>query len=504
MLFNSLQYLLFLPLVVACFWLCNKRYRNLLLLAASYFFYMNWFAPYCLLLAVLTGLNFALGLGIDKVRSNQPLSKALFVGGLFLNLGCLVFFKYTNFLLDCAHNAIKYLGYSAVFTPLSFQQVHIIVPLAISFFVFEFVHYLGDIYSGCRPIINPIRFALFAAFFPSQIAGPIKRFEDFDLQISLQNKFSSPMFLQGINLILEGMFKKVALGDNLVPIVEKGFSSIQYLAPVDAWIAALAFTFEIYYDFSGYTDIGRGSAMLLGIHLPENFNKPYFSTSLIEFWRRWHMSLSSWLRDYLYKPLGGSKTGSLSRNRNLLITMLLGGLWHGASWHFVIWGAFHGIGLIINHTWRKVFSKKKETVESYAVIRFQKVASSITGAALTFFVVIVGWILFRADSFESAIQFYEHMFVWKAGTFESGVLWQAFITSTLPAAFMLYASFHTLQTLFKYFRVEAGAESLSTNYGWQFWVSPQRAMLVSSYFVCAILILCLASKKAAPFIYFQF
>ncbi|MDR3615703.1 MAG: MBOAT family O-acyltransferase [Candidatus Obscuribacterales bacterium] len=496
MLFNSLQYLLFLPAVVTCFWLSGKRFRPLILLCASYYFYMSWYAPYCLLLAALTTLNYLLGRSIDKAKGQSAKRKFLFGLGLVLNLGCLLFFKYTNFLVDCCSSLLRTVPHNTAQLSLPLQ---IIVPLAISFFVFEFVHYLGDIYSGQKPIDSPIRFALFAAFFPSQIAGPIKRFEDFDTQILHMRSFSSPMFLQGINLILEGLFKKVALGDNLVPIVEKGFSSIQYLAPVDAWIAALAFTFEIYYDFSGYTDIGRGSAMLLGINLPENFNKPYFSVSLIDFWRRWHMSLSSWLRDYLYKPLGGSRGGTFARNRNLLITMLLGGLWHGASWHFVIWGAFHGIGLIVNHTFRKLFPAPAETVSPNSNTTPTIGLKSLATGLFTFVFVILGWILFRADTFENALSFYKHMFVAAAPCFESGFLVQAFIASTLPAAFSLYALFHGLTSLHQHL-------STNTNFGQHWWlkIKPTPVILLPGYAAYALLILCLASKKAAPFIYFQF
>lgn len=284
-----------------------------------------------------------------------------------------------------------------------------------------------------------------------------------------------------------------------MPLVEKGFSSIQYLAPVDAWIAALAFTFEIYYDFSGYTDIGRGSAMLLGINLPENFNKPYLSVSLIDFWRRWHMSLSSWLRDYLYKPLGGSRGDTFARNRNLLITMLLGGLWHGASFHFVFWGAFHGAGLILNHTFRQIFPAPQKTVSQEKNLRGLFNAQSLATGAFTFVFVLLGWVLFRADSFENALSFYKHMFVITAPCFESGFLFHAFFASTLPAAFSLYALWHGVTALIQYL-------SKNTNLGRNWWLTlkPTPVILLSGYAAFALLILCMASKKAAPFIYFQF
>jgi alginate O-acetyltransferase complex protein AlgI len=489
MLFNSFQYLLFLPLVVALYWACGVRYRPLILLIASYYFYMSWFAAYGLLIGGLTVVNYLIGLGVAKSNAPPGYRRALFIAGILLNLGSLAFFKYANFLSE---------SFASLLHGISIAHWNIVLPLGISFFVFEFIHYLSDVYSGNQPIKNPVRFALFAAFFPSQIAGPIKRYEDFDAQILRQKRFSSVSFNRGIALILEGMFKKVVLGDSLAVLVQRGFVSTQYLAPVDAWFAVLAFALQIYYDFSGYTDIGRGSAMLLNIELPENFNMPYLSASLIEFWRRWHMSLSFWLRDYLYKPLGGSRGGTLRQNRNLFLTMLLGGLWHGASWHFVFWGAFHGIGLVLNHAWRKLTGGSSE--EGPLLAR----AVSIL---LTFVFVLLGWVLFRVDSFDQAMLMYKHMFLPISPSLQPGFLYEAFGQSFLPAAFSFYIAFQ----LIRFWKVkqfgnarELGQISIGERMNWRFWFSPSTAVLLASYAGFALVILCLASKKSAPFIYFQF
>jgi alginate O-acetyltransferase complex protein AlgI len=509
-LFNSVQYLLFLPIVVGIFWLLKKPWRPTFLLLASYYFYMSWFAPYCFLLAGLTVSNYFFGLVLARLSVGSSRRKFVFLLGLSINLGCLVFFKYANFLIDLVSPVIRQLP-SVGLPGISNGHLNILLPLAISFFVFEFVHYLGDIFGGTEPIRNPVRFALFAAFFPSQIAGPIKRYEQFDAQFSGPGKFSPALFWQGVTLILQGLFKKVALGDNLVPIVDKGFGSIQYLAPCDAWVAALAFTFQIYYDFSGYTDIGRGSAMLLGISLPENFDKPYLSTSLVDFWRRWHMTLSFWLRDYVYKPLGGSRHGGLMQNRNLLITMLLGGLWHGASWHFVIWGAFHGIGLVVNHGWNKLFSSADAGGKSGLSGPSGLFMKGI-GISCTFFFVIIGWVLFRADNFETACAMYRHMFSLCEPSLESGFLWTTVTTSTLPAVFFVYGIFLLWRTFLRENFVQSiittdslqGVKKLFAPSLLAGFVRSTPAIRAAGYAGFALLILCLASKRAAPFIYFQF
>ena len=287
---------------------------------------MSWMPIYGLLIFLLTVANYIFGLGIERYRQH---SKALLTLALIANLGTLAYFKYANFLLANLADLLKLTRPYVAVAPDNITFVNVILPLGISFFAFEFIHYVTDVYKGGKAISNPVHFGLFAAFFPSQIAGPIKRYQDFMHQLNDMANFSGQKFETGLELVLQGLFKKVALSDNLSPLVAAGFDHTQTLGTMDAWIAVLAFTAQIYFDFSGYTDIGRGSAMMLGFTLPDNFNLPYIAQSASDFWKRWHISLSSWLRDYLYIPLGGGRCSRWRKHLNLMITMLLGGLWHG-------------------------------------------------------------------------------------------------------------------------------------------------------------------------------
>ncbi|MEZ4489172.1 MAG: MBOAT family O-acyltransferase [Cyanobacteriota/Melainabacteria group bacterium] len=429
MLFNSVSYLVFFPIVFALYWVIpNGRGRQAFLLFASYFFYMSWMPQYGLLLAGLTAANYGLGLAIYRSKS---WSKLLFALGIILNLGALCYYKYTNFLLQSLESALDYL-HLTIHLPtaaVDFPTYHIILPLAISFFAFEFIHYLSDIYKGDKPIKSPLEFALFASFFPSAIAGPIKRYQDFILKIHQIPALNKAMFNSGMALLLQGLFKKVALADNLSIIANHGFQNYASLGLVESWIAVMAFTFQIYFDFSGYTDMGRGSAMLLGIELPKNFNLPYIASSVSDFWKRWHISLSTWLRDYLYIPLGGNRCSDARKQSNLLITMLLGGLWHGAAWHYVIWGLIHGLGLIVFHGYSELTKKVP------ALIGFHKSLIGKAGSILvTFLFVVVTWVFFRAESVPQAMSILSNMI----SPASSSVLTETLNSSLLPYALAVY------------------------------------------------------------------
>ena len=513
MLFNSLEYLLFLPLVVACFWLLPAKFRPFFLLVASYWFYMSWIKSYGLLLAALTAINYVLGLAIFKSQE-EKIRRIWLVAGLAVNLGCLALFKYTDFIIGSAFNAF---GLVSSYVPALAQPtgacpyLNILLPLAISFFVFEFIHYLVDIFRGTKPIKSPLRFALFASFFPSQIAGPIKRYEDFDAQVEAERKFDPGMFHSGIQLILQGMFKKVALGDNLAPIVAAGFSAPASLGATDAWLCVIAFALQIYFDFSGYTDIGRGSAMLLGFNLPINFNLPYLATSLKDFWHRWHISLSTWLRDYLFIPLGGSRCGETRIARNLLITMLLGGLWHGASWHFVIWGGFHGLGLALHRTWERAMgslSKKNPLVASMR----KSIVWSVSAWLITMVTVLIGWTLFRADDLPTALSVIGTMFSLKVCPNPAESITALLSESTLPVAICLYSCFSIIRLMVSQSRSELkgnerGDEKAGDSVRWTspaFWLSPGMVTRVVAYAGVAFLTLGFSSLRSMPFIYFRF
>jgi D-alanyl-lipoteichoic acid acyltransferase DltB (MBOAT superfamily) len=396
-LFNSLAYLIFLPIVVTLFWVCPKRCRTIILLLASYVFYMSWKPIYGLLIVGLTALNYVFGL---LIASNEKRKKLLLTLAVASNLLLLAYFKYTYFLIDTANQCLA--SFAQKIPNPSFE---IILPLGISFFVFEFIHYVVDVYKGGKPVKSPIDFALFASFFPTQIAGPIKRYQDFIPQLSDHGSFKLKYFDEGLWLIIFGLFKKVIFADNLAAVVNSGFARPDLLTGFDLWLVVYAFAFEIYFDFSGYTDIARGSALLFGYKVPPNFNLPYLASSIAEFWHRWHISLSTWLRDYLYIPLGGSRCSKWFNYRNLFLTMALGGLWHGASMHFLIWGAYQGIMLIL-HKEFTLLAEKIGALNKLRQTKFFKLASIL----LTFHVVCIGWVFFRASNMAECSAIMQRLF----------------------------------------------------------------------------------------------
>ena len=436
MLFNSVSYLVFFPVVFTIYWLSPAgKFRQFVLLAASYFFYMSWLPQYGLLLLGLTVVNYFLGL---LIASGIKRSKLFFIIGLIVNLGSLCYYKYANFVLEAVEDCLK--AFNIAFNQnlvSDFPTLNIILPLAISFFAFEFIHYLSDVYKGDKPIKSPLEFALFASFFPSSIAGPIKRYQDFLQKIRSNPKLTSNNFHAGMALLLQGLFKKVALADNLAVISNQGFQNYASLGLLESWIAVLAFTFQIYFDFSGYTDMGRGSAQLLGIELPKNFNLPYIANSVSDFWKRWHISLSTWLRDYLYIPLGGNRCSNTKKQINLLLTMLLGGLWHGAAWHFVVWGAVHGVGLIVFHAYSKLVKASNYLTSFHAGI-----IGKAFSIVLTFLFVVMTWVFFRADTLPQAFTILSNM----VSLQNSSVLADTIKASVLPYALIVYSIYGILFT----------------------------------------------------------
>lgn len=385
--FNSIKYALFLPLVAILFWICPQRLRVPLLLLASYGFYMSWRPIYIFLILGLTIFNYFAGLFI----ADQPKRKKFWmVFSVAANLAVLVYFKYAYFFDETLSALLRPVGVNLPSIPFD-----IILPLGISFFVFEFIHYVVDVYKGGEPVRSFLGFSLFASFFPTQIAGPIKRYQDFVPQFLAQAKFSVECLDEGVSLILTGLFKKVMIADNLSFFVDGGFSNPNLFTGLDLWIFAYAFAFQIYFDFSGYTDIACGSAKLFGYKVPINFNLPYIASNIAEFWHRWHISLSTWLRDYLFIPLGGSRCSKWMNYRNLFLTMALGGLWHGAAMHYLFWGAFQGIALILH----KEFQAFKSKVTWLDAI-FQSKLGKAFSILFTFHTVCVGWVLFRAGTTE--------------------------------------------------------------------------------------------------------
>jgi len=398
MLFNTAQFLLFLPLILALHYVVPKPWRRWLLLAASYYFYMCWNAKFISLLIVLTLIDYFAALWISRTSpSNRKL--ALFAS-LAANLGFLGFFKYYNFLGDTLCQMLR--------LPERSFFLEIILPMGISFHTFQSMSYVIDVYRGQqKPIRSLVDYALFISFFPQLVAGPIVRAREFFADFYDWHPPSAGDVQRGILMVILGLVKKMALADQFALIADPYFRNVNadpgYLT---AWSATFAFAMQIFFDFSGYTDIAIGSAKLLGFHFPENFRRPYLASSITDFWRRWHMSLSRWLRDYLYISLGGNRGGQLRTYRNLLLTMLLGGLWHGASWNFVIWGGFHGALLGAE---RIGGVHRKEDSGWTLLYPFR--------ALLTFLLVLLSWVFFRAATFGDAASVLGQMFSPLEGTF---------------------------------------------------------------------------------------
>ena len=468
MLFNSEIYLFFLGLVVLLNWSLPTRRRVTFLVLASYVFYGYWSVPFLFLVIGMTAANFGFGL-LQEGRRSRLLLAAIVV----LNLGVLGLFKYLGFLESSALRVAAVLGLQS-----SVALVHLILPLGLSFFAFEFLHYQIDLYRGGQPVRDPLHFALFPAFFPTQIAGPIKRYQDFEAQVGAQPRWDPGLFLEGIELIALGLFKKVVLADSLLPIADSVFSHTSTVTALEGWTGLLAFSFQIYLDFSGYTDVARGSAQLLGYRVPNNFHAPYLATSIRDFWHRWHMSLSSWLRDYLYIPLGGSQKGRRRTFVNLLLTMALGGLWHGAAWHFVAWGTGHGAALAAH----RAYSDRARTSPSAVWTR------AVGGWALTQAVVLGLWTLFRAPGLAAAAQLWRGLI---AGGVSHPLLTWATILQVLGTCLLVLA------TEFIAVRVDVYGWLRTRNVGVVLRPAIVFSLAAASTFVAAI-------QVTHRFIYFQF
>ena len=395
MLFNSYIFIfLFLPVTLFGFFYIGVRGNYYFALAwlvgTSLFFYGWWNPAYIFLIVSSVIFNYFLGSLL-----NNPLLKTrkiILIFGIFINLFLLGYFKYYNFFI---------LNINNIFSS-SLPIETIILPLAISFFTFQQITYLVDAYKGRTSEYDFLHYCLFVTFFPQLIAGPIVHHKEMLPQFTKKiiNQLNYENLAVGLTIFVFGLFKKVVIADGIAGYATPVFSAAEAgitLTFFDAWGGALAYTFQLYFDFSGYSDMAIGLARMFGIRLPLNFNSPYKANNIIEFWRRWHMTLSRFLREYLYIPLGGNRKGSIRRHINLMITMLLGGLWHGAGWTFVAWGALHGLYLIINHSWQTIYQST-----GWYPKKTQWWSRSLS-CLLTFTAVVVAWVFFRAESFDGAI-----------------------------------------------------------------------------------------------------
>jgi len=391
--FNSLQYLVFLPVVLVVYWMLPRRARQPWLLAASYVFYAAFDWRFAFLLLFTTVVDYCVGKGIENRDrdTDQARRRRLLLISIGVNLTVLGFFKYFNFFVEQGVTLFTKAGLAPA-TP----ALRVLLPFGISFYTFQSIGYTVDVYRRKLPACrNPIDFATFVAYFPQLVAGPISRAKNLLPQIQApRDRPSGQQVLSGLLLITVGLFKKVVLADPLAPVVNAAFGGTADAGTQLVAIGVVAFAIQIYADFSGYSDMARGSSRLLNIELVHNFDQPYLSRNITEFWRRWHISLSTWLRDYLYIPLGGNRGTATRVYRNLMLTMLLGGLWHGAGWNFVIWGGLHGAYLCID----RLRGARRDLPDGPPTRR------DLPAIVVTLGLVCFAWIFFRARTFAEAVQ----------------------------------------------------------------------------------------------------
>lgn len=466
MLFNSTIFLQFFVAFLLLYFLCRNslRLRNLLIIAGSWLFY-GWWDYRFLFLLIFSGC-FDFGVGVILGGTNRPRTRKIVLQlSILTNLCLLGFFKYYNFFVGSMEELLTQAN-----IPFHPATLAIVLPVGISFYTFQSLGYVIDVYRGqVSPTRSLVQYLAYVSFFPQLVAGPIQRGHDLLPQLERTLTISKEMLAEGLWLILWGMFKKVVMADNLAPLVDMAFDNPAAKGPL-ILAGALAFAFQIYGDFSGYSDIARGLARLLGFELRQNFDLPYFASDVRDFWKRWHITLSTWLRDYLYISLGGNRKGPGRTYLNLMLTMLLGGLWHGAAWNFVLWGGWHGFGLVCHRYWEQHRSGAK--------------ALPIwLSTPLTFGFVVWGWVLFRATSLA------------QIGAMTSGLaVWQ------VPTWFVHYLCLLALV--------------VSPVIGLEIWQKRKRShfviltaptwLLGTIYGVLFMSIVLFWEKKAVPFIYFQF
>jgi alginate O-acetyltransferase complex protein AlgI len=470
MTFNSVVYALFLPLVVGGHWLLPSRFRLHWLLAASYLFYGAWDWRFLALLWFSTGVDFVIARRMEDHDADDRHRKRLLLVSLVTQLTLLATFKYFDFFVGSMVDLIDTIGFEA-----SEPVLRVILPVGISFYTFQTMAYTIDVYRrripACRDLLL---FATFVAYFPQLVAGPIERAEHMLPQYTAERR--RPRWAQiesALVLILMGLVKKVVIGDSLAPIVDDAFSDPSGVGALGALAGVVAFAIQIYADFSGYTDIARGSSRLLGIELMHNFHEPYLSRHITEFWRRWHISLSIWLRDYLYVPLGGNRRGESRTYVNLMVTMLLGGLWHGPGWNFVVWGGLHGTYLAVHRRLRP---------DATVTDRLSWRPSVVLSTVGTFVLVAVAWVFFRTPTLDDAF-----------------AVFSSIASLEMTADLDKVALVPLLGALMLAFDLATRARTTSA---WRPERSPALVGLAAGAAMAALLVF--SGREPVPFVYFQF
>ncbi len=402
MLFNSVEFFIFLPIVFLLYWFVfkNLKIQNLFVIAASYLFYGWWDWRFLILIAITTGCSFLSGILLEKFEGNNTKRKITSLANIILNLVILGYFKYCNFFGENFAAMLRMFGMEADWVTLD-----ILLPVGISFYTFQALSYTIDIYyHKMRPTKDPVAFFAFVSFFPQLVAGPIERATNLLPQFLKSRTFDYNKAADGMRQILWGLFKKVVVADNCALAANQIFAEYYTLDSFNLFMGAIFFTFQIYGDFSGYSDIAIGCAKLFGIDLMQNFNFPYFSRNIPEFWKRWHISLTSWFRDYIYIPLGGSRCSRAKAIRNTLIIFLVSGFWHGANFTFIFWGVFHALLFI---PW--MFSSNRKFKDTVAPGKLLPSFKEFLQMTATFLLVVIGWIIFRAENITQAYTYISKM-----------------------------------------------------------------------------------------------
>ncbi len=482
MLFNSISFLIFFSIVFILYWLIfNKSHRsqNILILCSSYFFYAWWDWRFLSLIFLSTIVDFFIGHQIFRVKGQDKRCFYLCCS-IFFNVSLLGFFKYFNFFIDSWINLLDLFG----FTIQNFWFINIILPVGISFYTFQTMSYSIDIYlKKLKPTKDFIAFATFVSFFPQLIAGPIERASNLLPQILSKRIFYFKNITQGIKIIIWGLFKKVVIADNCSTVVSNVFNNYNEYSGLICLLSAFLFSIQIYCDFSGYSDIAIGLSKCLGIKLMTNFKVPYFSQNITDFWRRWHISLSSWFKDYIFIPLGGSKKGEIKTIKNIFVVFILSGLWHGANWTFIFWGIGNGILYILYKLIKNLNIFKVNNIKN----SFIQIIFSFIKSSSTFFSITLLWVLFRSNTLNDALSYYSK--IWSISINDqfnfdnSGLLVLIFIL------FMIESIFKNRDFIFDTKKMETFQSNLF------------------NYFILPFivwLIIILEPNQNAHFIYFQF
>lgn len=481
MLFNSFQFAVFLPIVFIIYWSIPHKYRWVLLLISSYYFYMSWNVKYVFLILFTTVVSYSCALLLEST-DNVLRKKEYMVLTLVVSLGILFFFKYFNFLSESICDFVK------VFSiPIHPVTLNLMLPVGISFYTFQTLSYVIDVYRGEVKAEHHLgKYAAFISFFPQLVAGPIERTSNLLPQITKEHFFNYEDASYGLKLMAWGFYKKIVIADTLALYVDPVYGNLRMYKGLALIMSTVLFTIQIYCDFSGYSDIAIGTAKLFGINLMKNFNSPYFSASIKEFWSRWHISLSTWFRDYVYIPLGGNRCKKLRNYINLIVTFLLSGLWHGANWTYVMWGAIHGIAQVIE---KVLTGNKKYHRETYSF----KWLLSVIGV---FVFCNVGWVFFRASSLQEAVYVFQYAL---EGIASPVAYIMAGIADMQMDRYILLYLFILIMILALY-------DFRSLKYDVIQKVSEKRLAVRWAYYIVLALLIVLFSQKgvAAEFVYFQF